>query len=1089
MPSLIIVESPGKVKTIQKYLDKSHPNQFIVTSSSGHICNLPKDALGFDTKTFECNYVSESDKQKEIVRTLKKLSSTCDKVVIATDLDREGEAIANHIKRILNLNNPDRIIFNKITPAAILESLANPTKIDMSKVNSQETRRILDRMIGWTASPVVRRYLIPDGSMGRVQTVVVLIAYLREKAIEDFKRIDHFGVELSLLNNDVNPAIPWNVTWDTSTWLKEGEAYFTDKKIATTLAKVKSIKVADIIEDEVEVNPSAPLITSSLQKLASINLKMSPDETMKVAQKLYEAGAITYMRTDSVSMATEAFTELTLFAEKNGLPIVDEQRIFATKGNAQEAHEACRPTSFFLLEVGPANSPEQQLYELIWNKAVASQLKAAKFKTKEVIFEETVEVEIDGQLVKKKAIFKAKSRDLLFKGWKEIGKRDYAETDDPEDEELSLIPKSLKVGDVVDVVDGVVKSKKTAPPTRYTEASLVGELEKCGVGRPATFASSVSTVIDKGYVRIEKRRLHITETGRKLIESTLGHFEFIDIPYTGKMEDVLDQIESGGVDMKGKLAEFWDKLNKEVVKFEEHVLKTLPQVKCELCQSLVLRKSKNTVNKDKKTTIFNYWVCSNESCSARYGDDNGNISSRLIDDATDFTCLECDRKLSYNKGFNNGKAYEHFACIGRKQKVNPCFAKYEILQGPDGLSPDFDAYREKTKHKCLVCKSSVMQFSKKRDDGTVFHFWGCINQTCNVIYADNENSPDFEKYQKNHTHQCRACKGYLQQHKFKDKEGFFWSCENGQAKKNPCKMFLDDLDGAPDYAAYDAKVKLNNTFKCKNGDCNHFLHRYKKRDAEGFIWVCSREACKSFYNDVNSEPDYSEFLKKYTINHTHKCKMPECGTYLTRFKKKDSELFGWICTSETCKKYYDDDPKLKDSELPSPDFAKFNIEFKRDHTHKCINPNGCTGFLRNIVFQKDGERNVYWKCQSCGDNYKDVNELPDFELYKENHTHKCIFCSSYIRKSKTLTGVIRWSCSNFACNVFYENNDGIPNFEIVKETYPRDCPECKGGKLKKIVSTTTKLPMWTCSNNTNCKSFFDDEDGKPVPQKSKAKKK
>lgn len=876
MTTLVIVESPGKVKKIQQYLDSLFPNVFEVAASKGHVCDLPIKSLGFNTRTFESHYEISEDKVVTI-NQLKAAVRRSDDVMLAMDADREGEAIAHHLRRELNLKNPDRIVFREITQSALEAALKTPRKIDENLVNSQETRRLLDRMIGWMVSPVARNYVVPESSIGRVQTVGLLLLVDLERRIAAFRSVKHYGVEAYMLPEN---AEAWNAVWDTSTWIEPNESYMLKREYADAVAGIKTLKVLSIEDGESESNPSSPFTTSTLQMAAQNSLQLTPKQTMELAQKLYEAGAITYMRTDSANISAEAFISLREYALNNDLPIEDKQRRFTSKGSAQEAHEAIRPTSFTRKEVGEGKI--QALYNMIWMRAVASQLKAARYKTREAVMEQNVFVTENGTQRSKTATFKAKGRQLIYAGWKDLTTVNYSEVEeeDKEVESSNQIP-MLTVGQEIAVARCELKEKNTTPPKRLTSVALIKRIETAGIGRPSTYVPIIETLERREYIRYEKKQIYVTDRGMKIIDSMEDQFSFIDVKYTASMEELLDEIALGK-DWYPVTKKFYDEIEQEVVAFVQHIHKTLPQHKCEICEGLVIRKNGNNGH---------FWSC--VDCNARYADTNNKPGVRSVNEKTDFKCVECTGQLAYRKGSYQGRDFEYFTCLNTE-----CNAKYEPLLNSAPVTPDFEKYREMTKHKCSVCSRSLVQRDTKPDEnGKSRKFWSCTgyrkeNPLCTAMYDDLQDTPDYAAFELNFKFKCPECGDFLSRRKKRDKDEHFWVCKSTKTKK-VCKTFLDDKMKEPDFVKY----QLSHQHKCDN--CQSWLRAIKSDKGE--FWPCVNDKCGYFYMDKDGAPDRE--LAKST--YLHKC--PNCKQGMLK-QIKDTRNGGhqWTCSYRGCKTYLPD---------------------------------------------------------------------------------------------------------------------------------------------------------------------------------------
>lgn len=537
---LVIVESPAKAKTIEKYLSSiDSSGDFVVRASVGHVRDLPKsNKKAIDIAAgFVPHYEVVAAKVK-VIEELRKLAKKADEVILATDPDREGEAIAWHIKEELGLKKPERIVFHEITKEAIQEALLHPRSIDEHLRYAQEARRVLDRLVGYDLSGLIWKKVRYGLSAGRVQSPALRIIMEREREIRAFK-----------------PETYYVITAKTETKAKDALTLACteeprDKKQAEhIIEKVKEdgLVVADVAESEMKRAPRAPFTTSTLQQAASTRLGLSPSNTMRIAQKLYEAGHITYMRTDSVNLGAPARAAILGMVEKKFGKDYADAHTFKTKSkNAQEAHEAIRPTHIDKETI--SGSPEQKkLYELIWRRTIASQM-------------------ADANLLKTKITAKTKSENVpefaangsrvIFDGWL---KADPAARG--EDVEL---PK-VTAGEKLDVQDVSMEEKETTPPTRYSEAGLIKELEKRGIGRPSTYASIMKTLQDRGYVTKEGRTLMPTDTGDVVSSFLEDNFPtYISDTFTAEMENELDEIAEGKREYAKTLKDFYTPFLKDV---------------------------------------------------------------------------------------------------------------------------------------------------------------------------------------------------------------------------------------------------------------------------------------------------------------------------------------------------------------------------------------------------------------------------------------------------------------------------------------------------------------------------------------------
>lgn len=534
MAKLLIVESPAKSKTISKYVGKD----YIVKASVGHIRDLPKSnkkaidiASGF-VPTYEI-----SKGKEEIVSELNKLAKKSSEVILATDPDREGEAIAWHIKEACGLKNPKRIVFYEITEAAVKEALRNPREIDDNLRLAQEARRVLDRLVGYDLSGLIWKKVRYGLSAGRVQSPALRIIMEREREIRAFKPEKFFVITARLKNDKgefdfVCSEEPKEET-EAERIIKEGEK--------------GNWAVIDVKETEQKRSPRPPFITSTLQQAASSRLGFSPSRTMGVAQKLYEAGFITYMRTDSMSIGKDAQAQILSLVEKKYGKEFASQNFYKSKSkNAQEAHEAVRPTNINLERAG--NNPEQEkLYELIRARTLASQMSDARMlKTK-------ITANIAGESIPS---FSVNGSIILFPGW--------ISADPLSRGEDVLLPK-LSVGEKLKLLQMKSEGKETEPPGRYTEAGLIKELEKRDIGRPSTYASIIKTILERDYVTKENKSLKPTDTGEVVSGFLEENFPtYISDSFTAEMENELDEIAEGKREYIKTLKDFYGPFSKDV---------------------------------------------------------------------------------------------------------------------------------------------------------------------------------------------------------------------------------------------------------------------------------------------------------------------------------------------------------------------------------------------------------------------------------------------------------------------------------------------------------------------------------------------
>ena len=568
MPSakknLVIVESPAKAKTIEKYLG----DDYKVVASMGHLRDLPKSTLGIDIENdFEPKYIPVKD-HKDVIDTLKKLSKSAKTVYLATDPDREGEAISWHLKELLAL--PDdkarRVTFNEITKKVVTESVGNPRDIDKDLVDAQQARRLLDRLVGYKLSPLLWKKIKRGLSAGRVQSVATRMVVDREKEIESFVREEYWLLD-AVLNCDETDAD------FTARYYGKGDKKLelhSEDEVNAVIAETQDepFVIKTVKRGKKHRSPSPPFITSTLQQEASRRLGMTPRRTMSVAQQLYEGvdiagqgtvGLITYMRTDSLRLSDEALMAAKNFIiERYGKEYYHGSfRVYKTKSGAQDAHEAIRPTNIELTpeRVRKDLTPEQyRLYRLIWGRFTACQMANSVYDNV------VVDVESNGH------IFRSNYSELKFAGYTAV----YEESKDEESDELRKKLPDLQAGERVYLEKMLPEQQFTQPPARYTEATLIRAMEEKGIGRPSTYAPTISTITSHEYVVKDGKYLKPTNLGVVVTELMMESFpDIVDLKFTNHMEEELDSVESGKLYWKKLLHEFYDGFSVELENAEK----------------------------------------------------------------------------------------------------------------------------------------------------------------------------------------------------------------------------------------------------------------------------------------------------------------------------------------------------------------------------------------------------------------------------------------------------------------------------------------------------------------------------------------
>lgn len=577
--NLVIVESPTKAKTIERYLGKN----FKVVASKGHLRDLPKSKMGVDIEhNYEPHYISIRGKG-DLIKSLKKEAAKADAVYLASDPDREGEAISWHLAHLLglDLNAPIRVEFNEITKDAIKEAFKNPRKIDMDLVDAQQARRILDRLVGYTLSPILWKKVKKGLSAGRVQSIAVKLIIDRENEIKAFVPEEYWTLEGQFKKEKkAFTANYYGTTSEKAALEKEA----TVKSVMAELSEKKPFKVTKVTKKERRRNPAAPFTTSSLQQDASNRLNFRTRKTMMVAQQLYEGvslgrsgsvGLITYMRTDSTRISTTAQNEASEFIEKEfgkEYCLVSKRAVKNADG-AQDAHEAIRPSSVLRTPDSIASyltKDQLKLYTLIWSRFVASQMTAAVYDTVQVDLEQNNHV------------FKANGSTIKFAGYQKVYQ------DNAEAKKGNVLPE-MQVGNEVQLAKLNPEQHFTQPPARYSEATLIKTLEEIGVGRPSTYAPTIETIQKRYYVKLVSKRFEPTELGYVVHQMIEQYFpNIVDTHFTASMEDNLDLVEEGKEEWVQVIDKFYQPFKVEVDKAEVEIEKV--QIKdepagfnCEKC--------------------------------------------------------------------------------------------------------------------------------------------------------------------------------------------------------------------------------------------------------------------------------------------------------------------------------------------------------------------------------------------------------------------------------------------------------------------------------------------------------------------------
>lgn len=671
---LVIVESPSKAKTINKYLGKD----YIVEATIGHIRNLPKSKLGIDLENkFEPQFVNIRGKG-DVIKKIKNLASKSKKIFIATDPDREGEAIAQDIVDAISVKSETeiyRVLFNEITKNGILRGMNEPRGIDSALVSSQRARRVMDRIIGYKLSPFLWRAAIEESSnnlsAGRVQSVALRLICEREEAIRKFIEVEYWSLsgifstekkqsfQAKLYSIDermikVRPKAEmteeeWNHFNETHIAINtkaEAENYYNE------ILSRKEFHISNVTKKKTKRNPAPPFITSSLQSEASKLLRMRPRETMGIAQKLYEGvdlkkegivGLITYMRTDSTRVSNEIVADARNFISENfGKNFIPSSPNYydKKKGNVQDAHEAIRPTS---LKYTPEfvrpflDDKSFKLYQLIWKRFLASQMSQAEV--------ETTVVEIKSG----RFLFKAYGQAVLFAGFMQLyaeEKEIVVDKDDRSEATNEIIPVGLEKNQNLDLKKLETHQHFTKPPARFTESTLIKELEGSGIGRPSTYSSIVSTILDRKYVDIKERKLFATKLGEKINDILLKNFpDIIEVNFTARMEDELDEIAAGENNFVTVVNDFYTPFQADLDEMEKKIDKII----CEKCGSEMIMRIGRF---GKFLACSNYPECKNIKSLREFRDEHAEP------EYTGESCPKCSARTI----FRNGKFGRFIGC-------------------------------------------------------------------------------------------------------------------------------------------------------------------------------------------------------------------------------------------------------------------------------------------------------------------------------------------------------------------------------------------------------------------------------------------
>lgn len=777
--TLVIVESPAKAKTINKYLGPD----YIVKASFGHVRDLPEKDLGVDLENdFKPTY-EVSTKSSRVVKELQDLAKKCDRILLASDPDREGEAIAWHLEHLLkrHCSNIRRVEFNEITKDAVQKAVSDPHSVNLDTVNSQQARRILDRVVGYKLSPWLSQVLLGKLSAGRVQSVALRVIVDREREITNFKPEEYWKIVATLTPTDKDFPFDAELYLQDESPIKIGDKATTDQILSEIEGKPFLVK--DVSKKEKVRKPSAPFTTSTLQQEAVRKLKWDSTHAMKIAQSLYEGvelkdgshGLITYMRTDSTRISPDFQKQtLSFIEEKWGRDYrPSTPNAYKSKGDAQDAHEAIRPTS---MKYSPdeiktfLNADQYSLYKLIWDRYVSSQMASALYDTMTVIS------------TAGRYSFKSNGSSLRFDGFLAlyVEDKDVEENAEKSDDEKDLLLPQLRTNESLNLLNLDPKQRFTKPPSKFTEATIIKELESQGVGRPSTYATIISTLKNRGYVNVIKTRFQATDLGFSVVDTLVENFpEVMDVQFTAQMESNLDKVGVGKADWVEVLHDFYSPFSSAL----EHARKTVTPVRkeevlsdelcptcgkqmvikegkfgkflgcsgypdcktilpfveekdktgilCDKCgKDMIVKEIKNGRKKEKFLSCSGYPVCKNTKAL----DKKGKVVEKPKAETTDKVCPKCSKPMVLREG-KNGKFY---ACTGYPD----CKHTEQHIGEQDKTIP------------CEKC-NKPMTLRK----GTYGHFYGCTGYpTCkHIVNADSKGNIVKKEVPKDTGKTCPKC--------------------------------------------------------------------------------------------------------------------------------------------------------------------------------------------------------------------------------------------------------------------------------------------------------------------------------------------
>lgn len=709
MRRLVIVESPPKAKKISSLLGPG----YLVKASVGHIRDLPLKEMGISPDNLSPQYEISPDKKK-VVADLRNAVQSASEVILATDPDREGEAISWHLKDVLRLSKYQRVTFTEITKEALTKAFSSPRQIDMDKVAAQECRRVLDRIIGYTVSPALSKQAGKPLSAGRVQSVALLLVVMREREIKSFTQQTYYSVEI-LLPNGVKAEL------DPKPWA-EDQKHIWDRAIADQIAQTKQVVLMHAESKTVTVKPRPPFITSTLQQAASTVLGFSPSKTMQCAQKLFEQGLITYLRTDYPNLSEEGFEKIKSYLESKGIPAAASNHKWEAKESAQEAHEAIRPTHIED-ETGGSSDDERKLYALIRERALCAAMPQGEDLATILVFVSTQAfTNLKGQ--PQPAHFTVAGKVVKEPGW-----RKYANIEGASDKDKPI--PAMQVNQTYQC-EAKTAEKKTKPPERYTEATLIKKLEQEGVGRPSTYASILSNITQRMYIVIgdpagrkkksKDMKIYPTSDGEYVVDSLVG-MQFMSVGYTKAVETALDSVAAGKMKYINIVRPVYETVHQDIKKHLTggSLVKT---GSCPKCQKTVKQLTKN-----RKT----FWVHTEETqdCEKYLADERGSPIIKPKQEAITASCPKCAKEV---KQLCKDGRYFWVHCDDN----HGC----ERFLSDDNGTPIIKPKKEIITASCPKCTNQVKRLYSSK---TSNHFWVHVNdkhaKKCAKFIDDEDGKP------------------------------------------------------------------------------------------------------------------------------------------------------------------------------------------------------------------------------------------------------------------------------------------------------------------------------------------------------------